>query len=144
MKSFLYDHVLSFVIIPLVIIVCFISYYRFMVRNDYVVGYEGKCNPAIEKCFVGCEDDACTKNNYYSKVQKYAPDLYKECGKDITDCENASKCLPGDRNCSIIHCDPTVEGDTCATSTVNIESTQEVEESGSTTDKILPDNTTDK
>ena len=96
------------------IIVGIISYYRFMIKHDYIVGYEGKCEIATNNCFVGCDDDTCTNKYYYSKIQKYAPDLYKECGKDITECEAANVCLPNDRKCSIIFCDEKIDGSICS------------------------------
>jgi len=111
------DHFLFFILAPLIIIVGVISYYRFMINHDYMVGYEGNCDPVSEKCFIGCEDDECTEEYYYSQIIKYAPDLYKECGGDITDCEAANICLPEDRNCSITYCDPEIDGDdACAIS----------------------------
>jgi hypothetical protein len=88
-----------------------------MVRQDYLVRYEGTCDATIQKCFIGCEDDACTKESNYSKVVKYAPDIYKECGEDITDCEAANTCLPNDRNCSVTYCDPKID-DECTTPVV--------------------------
>lgn len=108
------DHFFFYSIILLVIIVSVISYYRFIIKDDYIVGYEGECDPAIESCFVGCEDDECIDEYYYSKVQKYAPDLFSECGPDITDCVEASVCLPTDQECSVIYCDPEIDGDACS------------------------------
>ena len=81
------------------------SYYRFMVKHDYVVGYHGSCDSATGKCFMSCDDDACTKPEYYTEMKKYEPDLYKECGEDITSCDAASVCLPADRKCSTTYCD---------------------------------------
>jgi len=75
-----------------------------MVKHDYIVGYQGSCDPATGKCFKSCEDDACTKIDYYSEMQKYEPDLFRECGKDITNCEAANTCLTGDRKCSVTYC----------------------------------------
>jgi hypothetical protein len=114
------NHILSYVLVPLVIIVGIFSYFRFIVNNDYVVGYQGACDPATGKCFVSCEDDACTKQSYYAEIQKYAPDLYRECGKDITDCEAASKCLPEDRKCSVTYCNKDIKGDVCQTGMVSV------------------------
>lgn len=101
----------------LIFIVGVFSYYRFMIKQDYMVGYEGVCDPAINanKCFIGCDDDACTEEYYYSKMIKYAPDLYRECGEDITDCELANLCLPDDRECSVTYCNLEVKDNTCAT-----------------------------
>lgn len=107
------DNIISFILIPLIILIGCISFFRFMVFQDYVVSYEGSCDPSINSCFVGCEDDACTKEYFYFKMQKYAPDLYAQCGKDITNCEVANKCMPDDRKCSIVYCDPEINTDEC-------------------------------
>ncbi|MCX6754839.1 MAG: hypothetical protein NTU81_03370 [Candidatus Nomurabacteria bacterium] len=48
-------------------------------------------------------------------MQKYSLDLYLECGKDITECKNANICLPSDRECSIMYCNPNTKGDICST-----------------------------
>jgi hypothetical protein len=98
------DNILPYILVPLIIIINIVSYYRFMVKHDYVVGYQGSCDPVTGKCFKSCDDDACIKVDYYSEMQKYEPDLYRECGKDITDCEAANTCLPGDHKCSITYC----------------------------------------
>ena len=99
------EHFFLYIFLPLIILVGVVSYYRFIIKHDYVVSYQGVCNPATGKCFMSCNDNACTKPDYYSEMQKYEPDLYKECGQDITDCAAASVCLPGDRKCSITYCD---------------------------------------
>ena len=80
------------------------SYYRFMVKHDYVVSYHGSCDPITGKCFMSCDDDACTKPDYYTEMQKYEPDLYKECGQDIINCDLANICLLIDRKCSVTYC----------------------------------------
>ena len=113
-------HVFLFVIVPFVLISAGYSYYRFMVAHDYIVGYEGDCDPAVQKCFVGCNDTnqdigTCTDTYDYAKMKKYAVDLYAECGKDITDCKDASVCLSQDRDCSITYCDSSNSEDTCST-----------------------------
>ncbi|PIZ86732.1 hypothetical protein COX93_03360, partial [Candidatus Nomurabacteria bacterium CG_4_10_14_0_2_um_filter_30_12] len=90
-----------------------------------MVSYEGVCDPTIEKCFIGCEDDECTKEYYYSEVQKYAPDLYAECGNDITDCESANICLPEDKECSVSYCDETIDGSICKITTNNLDDLQD-------------------
>jgi hypothetical protein len=119
---------LSYVLVFLIIIAGAVSYARFMVYHDYVVEYEGTCEPLTEQCFVGCEDDACSKEYYYSKVHKYEPDLYAQCGKDITDCGAANVCFPGDRDCSVTFCNSEVDGDICDTVTedLNIQNVNQV------------------
>lgn len=109
------SHIFLFILLPLVIIVGAVSFYRFIIKHDYVVGYEGVCDPYINKCFTGCENNECAKVYYYSKMKKYAPDLYKQCGENITDCEAASACLQGDRKCSIVYCDTEIGDSNCET-----------------------------
>lgn len=113
------NHFFLYILVTLIFIVGIFSYHRFMIRQDYVVGYEGVCDPAANpnECFSGCDDDACTEEYYYSKIVKYAPDLYKECGVDITDCEAANSCLPDNRYCSVQYCNPEDNSDTCAAET---------------------------
>ncbi len=112
------EHFFFYTLAPIVIVVGVFSFYRFMVNHDYLVSYEGSCGPSAEKCFLGCEDDACTTEYYYTKIVKYEPDVYKECGPDITDCEAANTCLPEDKECSITYCNPETS-DTCATTQGN-------------------------
>lgn len=111
------EHFFFYILLLLVIIIGIVSYYRFVINYDYIVSYEGVCEPSTESCFIGCEDDSCTEEYYYSKVQKYAPDLYNECGLDITDCEEANICLPNDRECSVTYCDTEIDGKDCETLT---------------------------
>lgn len=110
-QKFFKNNFFTLVILLAVITVVILCYNRFIVRHDYIIGYESECDPAIQSCFIGCEDDTCTEEYYYAKAQKYAPDLLSECGKDITDCEFANMCLENDRFCSIIYCDLILDGD---------------------------------
>lgn len=110
-KMHLRKHFFFYILLFSIVLVIAVSYYRFLVRYDYIVGYEGVCDPTIEKCFIGHDD---TKEYFYSKMRKYEPDLYRECGKNITDCEVASKCLPNDRKCSITFCDKKTDEDNCS------------------------------
>lgn len=95
---------------PLVILVAIISYVRFVVAQDYFVTYEGECDPYTQSCYIGCEDDECISEYYYSIIEKYVPDLYEQCGPDITNCAEANVCLPSDGDdCRITFCDPEIE-----------------------------------
>ena len=104
LKQHLHDHIFPYVLVLFIIIAAYMSYDRFIVRGDYLVSYEGTCDPLKENCFIGCNDDACTDTYYYRVMEKYAPDLEAECGKDITDCETANRCLPSDTLCTIKYC----------------------------------------
>ena len=92
-----------------------VSYHRFMIAGDYTVEYEGECDPATETCFIGCEDEECSEVYYYTIVEKHASDVHGQCGPDITECEEASMCLPNDTACSITYCSPEElgEGEAC-------------------------------
>ncbi len=108
------DNIFLYVLVPLIIFLVSFSYLRFIVAHDYMVAYEGACDPVTNNCFIGCEDDVCTKEYYYTKVQKYAADLYAQCSEDITGCEAANECFPiNDRKCSVTYCDLEIDGTAC-------------------------------
>lgn len=107
------NHLLLYTLIPVIIIIGITSYYRYVVSHNYTVAYEGKCDPSTENCFLGCKDDECTEEYYYTLVEKYAADLYEQCGPNITDCDAASICLPGEQACSVTYCDIEVDGESC-------------------------------
>ncbi len=102
-----------YILTLLIIIISVVSYNRLFINQNYIIEYEGICDPITENCFVGCEDDECTKEYYYTKMIKYTPDLYKQCGKDITDCESANICLPEDQICSITYCNIKIDKEIC-------------------------------
>lgn len=109
------SHLLAYACVPLLILAGILSYHRFIVSYDYLVEYEGECDPAVESCYVGCEDETCAEVYYYTNVTKHAADLYAACGPDITDCTEASICLPNDRVCEVAYCDPEEAADeSCA------------------------------
>ncbi len=91
------------------------AYVRFMVIHDYNLTYEGTCEAEDQVCFIGCEDDECNSEYYYSKVTKYAPNLYKECGTDVSQCEAAYSCKDDEVGCDITYCNPNIEADLCET-----------------------------
>ena len=109
------DNFLLLTLVPILVLFVGASFIRFMVLKDYLVAYEGFCNPEEKSCFVGCDNDECTENYYYSLVQKYGPNLYEQCGSDITDCAAAQMCLEtNDEQCQITYCDANMN-DNCDT-----------------------------
>lgn len=111
-----------YILIFFIIIVGIISYNRFIINHDYMVEYEGVCDPIIEKCFLGYEEENNgEKEYYYSYVRKYAADLYAQCGKDIIDCESANFCLPDDRECSVVYCETGINDNICTTPTKELD-----------------------
>lgn len=119
------DHILPYTLVTFLILFLGASYVRFMITQDYNVAYEGECDPIENVCFIGCVDDECSEEYYYMEVQKYALDLYSECGENITDCAEANICLPGETGkCSITYCDTEVDSDACETITATDESVE--------------------
>jgi|GEM_PF-370942 len=108
------DNIFLYTLTPLIILFIGALYVRFMVLQDYMVAYESECDPYTQVCFIGCEDDECTSEYYYSQMEKYAPNIFGQCGEDITDCDKAYICLPEDgEGCSVTFCDPEIDGDSC-------------------------------
>ncbi len=84
------------------------SYYRFVVIQDYTVGYEGYCDPYSETCFEYCEDEACTEPFHYSWIERHAGTLFNMCGELVPECDAAYECID-DATCSISFCDPAAD-----------------------------------
>jgi hypothetical protein len=97
-------HLLGLVLIPLSIIAIALSYHRFIVAEDYVVEYEGYCDPYTQSCFVGCTDDSCAEIYYYTWIQKTAASVREQCGPNVSECESAGECAPGEEGCSVRFC----------------------------------------
>ena len=103
-------YLLLYTLLPLIILMVATSYYRFMVIQDYTVGYEGLCDPFTESCYVYCDDEACSEPFYYSWIERNAGDLYAECGPLVTECDAAYECPLGEENdCAIYFCDSSTE-----------------------------------
>jgi hypothetical protein len=76
-----------------------------------MVSYEIDCSPYNESCFVGCEDEDCISEYYYSVVTRHASEIEKLCGQDITNCSEAESCAIGESQCTLSSCIP--EQDEC-------------------------------
>ena len=81
------EHILLYTIVPLIFFSIGASFVRFIILNDYLVSYEGTCDPYTQNCFIGCEDDECAQVYYFNRVQKFAVNLKNQCGENITDCK---------------------------------------------------------
>ncbi len=88
------------------------SYFRFFVLQDYLIAYEGHCDPITHSCYVWCEDlnndDSCF---YYSVIERQAYEIAKKCDLDLSECDAAYKCQEDVAICSIHYCDPSVDGE---------------------------------
>jgi hypothetical protein len=102
-------HLLSFIVIPLFILLLVASYSRFIVQEDYLVSYEGDCDPYTQHCYVYCEDDECSEPFYYSIIERHAAEIHTLCGPDVLECDKAYECQNDVEICSISFCVPETE-----------------------------------
>ena len=70
------------------------------------------CDPETQVCFIGCDDDDCIDEYYYSYITRPAPVVRSLCGEDITDCDAAYECQVDEIGCEISFCDPEAD-DNC-------------------------------
>lgn len=89
------------------------TYYRFMVTYDYLVSYEGDCDPYTQDCFLYCEDETCSDPFYYSIIERHAAEIRTLCGKDVTTCDEAYICQESVEICSFTYCDPLINEGEC-------------------------------
>ena len=116
-------HLLTLVILPLFVLFVVASYFRFMVLQDYTVGYEGDCDPYTQSCYFYCDewddedpnnDDECAEPFYYSWMERNAGMIYQTCGHgNVLECDAAYECGNEDGTCRIYFCDPETEPDDC-------------------------------
>lgn len=107
------DFYFNYLIIIAIIIIILMSYFRFIINNDYIVYYEGECDPYLNSCFIGCDNDDCTEEYYYKRIEKNASDLLEQCGENILVCDQSNFCLDSDRFCSIEYCDSEIQDNEC-------------------------------
>ena len=94
-----------FVIIGLLIIGSVaVTFWRYMVKRDYIVQAQTDCDPTTEKCFIWkcdpastVEGEKCTgdpdKDTWYYKI------IHRNA-------KNIPLCDPNDKNCTALVCDP--------------------------------------
>lgn len=108
------EHFLTVTIVPLLVLLIASSYYRFVIQRDYLVSYEGDCDPMIQSCYIGCIDDDCMEEYYYSVIERRASEVRLLCGDDVSICDDAYECQAEVEECNIYFCDPTIDGsDAC-------------------------------
>lgn len=109
--GYIKQHFFFITIMTLLLLLLGASYVRFIVLTDYLVTFEGECDPYTESCFEGCEDDECTEVYYYNLIERHATELYERCGSDVLECDEAFECQKDVNICNITFCDPEVDGE---------------------------------
>jgi hypothetical protein len=88
------------------------TYYRIMIKRDYLISAEAECDPYAEKCFIyECdpETEECTgdpeEDTYYYKLIKRKAFNIPSCNSDEDeDCESLV-CLENEEDCSYELCE---------------------------------------
>lgn len=101
----------SYAVLILLIFLLAASYTRFMVQNDYLVAYEGDCDPLTESCYLYCEDEDCSEPFYYTIIERHADEILTLCGTDVTLCDDAYYCDDSVEYCEIYYCNPVLDGE---------------------------------
>jgi hypothetical protein len=110
--------ILSIIFIAAIMVSAFATYYKVIIKNDFIISGEAECDPKIEKCFArpcGSEnecDNSGAKFSYYKIINKNFKDV--ACGPNNENC-SVLECEEGDKNCEEILCDENNigEGEEC-------------------------------
>jgi hypothetical protein len=95
------------------------TYYRYVVKRDYIIFAHAPCDPKIESCFYyECEEgDAECEIEYYKKIEKKAFNI-ELCDSENPDCQPLV-CEPNEADCEITSCteENVEDGELCSVST---------------------------
>jgi len=101
-----------------------VTYWRIMVKRDYIISAQQECDPATEPCFVSsCDpesDEECAatpeeeRTTYYKTILKNAKNI-PPCDPYKNECPTELTCQEGEPECSIEYCDESnvPEGEEC-------------------------------
>ena len=103
-----------------------VTYWRIMVKRDYIISAQTECDPAAENCFVyECdpedpEDPECAtlpeeeRVSYYKIINKNAQNI-PLCDATAGECPEDLACEEGEEECETILCDEenVPEGESC-------------------------------
>lgn len=108
-----WPHVLFFVIFGLLVFgsVAF-TYYRIVMKRDYMISAEAECDPYLEKCFIYVCDPAveeCTgdpeEDTSYYKIMKRKAFNVPLCDPNIDETCEALICPEGEKDCDYELCE---------------------------------------
>jgi hypothetical protein len=91
----------------IVLISASFTYYKIVIKQDFIISGEADCDPNIERCFARpCgEDNECrdptAKFSYYKIVNKNFKNV--ECGVDNENCRVLT-CNQEEKNCDSVLC----------------------------------------
>lgn len=104
-----------------------VTYWRIMIKKDYIISSQVDCDPTIEKCFIWqCdpslakgEEDACTgdpeEDSWYYKIANRKAFNIPLCDPEKDETCQPFLCEEGEKDCQETLCDETnvAEGESC-------------------------------
>ncbi len=113
-----------------------VTYFKFVVAQDYLIESETSCDPSTESCFaVKCdpEGEICTGNpevdtSFSKRISRLAKNI-PLCDPANPDCA-ALSCPEGEIGCTVTYCDPVIpeEGTACSDPSTFTSDSEEVPE----------------
>jgi hypothetical protein len=109
-----------------------VTYWRIMVKRDYIISAQQDCDPATEQCFVSsCDpesDSECAatpekeRTTYYKIIKKNAKNI-PLCDAQKDECPKELTCADGEAECSFEYCDASnlPDGEECNDPAVYLE-----------------------
>lgn len=100
------------------------TYWRIVVKRDYIISAQQECDPATEACFAStCDpesDEECAntpeneRTTYYKTISKNAKNI-PPCDPYKNECPTNLTCDSGEKDCEITLCDAdnVPEGEEC-------------------------------
>lgn len=101
-----------------------VTYWRIMVKRDYIISAQQDCDPATEQCFVSsCDpesDSECAatpekeRTTYYKIIKKNAKNI-PLCDPYANECPEVLTCEEGEEECEFEYCgeENVPEGESC-------------------------------
>lgn len=92
------------------------TFYKIMIKKDYVIEGQTDCDPTVEKCFIwecdpasSVEGEKCTgdadKDTWYYQIARRNTSRIPLCDPDKDENCDRWTCEPGEKDCSITFCD---------------------------------------
>ena len=105
--------ILLWVFFSLILVSIALSFYRYMIKKDYVISAEAACDPKAQKCYVrNCEEDkegtGCDtltegqKSYYYTMIERNYRNI--DCQSGDKRCTEVLPCQEGERDCREVLC----------------------------------------
>jgi hypothetical protein len=100
-----------------------LTFWRIVVKRDYIISAEQECDPYTEACFIytcspdedeECPADPAERMSYYKLIHKNAQNI-PLCDAQADECPAELTCAENEEECEYIYCDEdtVAEGEEC-------------------------------